>query len=418
MVESGHLIRGMAYVPGTVSGKLHRGTSTPGGIALVDFAQALEPIRSPSAFIIVGGAPLSHAMIEIVARGIPTVIIDRNQADLLTQESWVSVDGATGIIVINGDEKLLTQQVPQAPEAGQPIYLADRAEVWLMASVRNTEQARQAFNVGASGIGLVRSEFLAGDALQAPDVVCLIREFENLCIAAGGLRVTIRLIDIAADKPPRWMPAAQDVLRPLGMQGSRLYRYEPIYHVLCDQLSALAVLSERYPIEVLIPFVGRHDELLHWVEFVRRSLPETVAIGAMAETPAAVLDLANWGGLADFFSIGTNDLLQFYFAADRDEAAFSNILDPYAPAVYHLLQQVADTAAEYHKEIRLCGVLPRLSGVMPVLVGLGFCRFSVDPIWIPYLAETLYSLTLADAEALARRVCGCITSKEVCKTLR
>jgi phosphoenolpyruvate-protein kinase (PTS system EI component) len=411
------MLQGMAYVPGTASGELQRGTWNPGGIALVSLTQALEPITPPAAFIIVGGAPLSHAMIELVARGIPTVVIDTEQEGLLTPGTRVSVDGASGLIIINGRESSLSPRVPQAPKSGHPIHLADGTAVWLMASVRNRDQAHQATISGASSIGLVRSEFLASDAPHPPDVARLTREFESLCAAAGQMTVTIRLIDIAADKPPRWLSEAQHILRPLGMQGSRLYGHEPIHRVVQDQLAALAALSEHYPIEVLIPFISRRGELLRWVEFIRRTLPDSVPIGAMAETPAAVLDLANWGDLVDFFSVGTNDLIQYYFGADRDEAALSDMLNPYDPALYRLLQTVADAAAEYRDEIRLCGVLPRLSGVLPALAGLSFRRFSVDPLWIPYLAESLHSTTTTDAEDLASRVCNCKDSKEVVETL-
>jgi phosphoenolpyruvate-protein kinase (PTS system EI component) len=418
MIEPDYMLRGMAYVPGTASGELQRGTSIPGGIALVNLPQALKPITPPAAFIIVGGAPLSHAMIELVARGIPTVVIDKEQEGLLTPGARASVDGATGIIVINGGERLPPPRIPQSPKSGYPIQLADGTTVWLMASVRNSDQARQASISGASSIGLVRSEFLACDESHPPDVSRLTLEFENLCTAAHPLTVTIRLIDIAADKPPRWLSNTQPMLRPLGMQGSRLYPYEPIHSVVRNQLAALAALSERYPLEVLIPFIGRRDELIRWVEVVRRSLPDTVPVGAMAETPAAVLDLVNWGDLVDFFSVGTNDLIQYYFGADRDEPALSDLLNPYDPAIYCLLQQVADAAAEYRDEIRLCGVLPRLTGVLPALVGLGFRRFSVDPLWIPYLAESLYSTTVNDAKELAGRVCNCTDSKEVVETLK
>lgn len=416
MVESAHLVRGLAYVPGRASGELQRGTSNPGAIALVNMSEALAPIAPPAAFIIVGGTPLSHAMIELVAKATPTVVIDAKQERMLTPGGNVSVDGATGLI-ITGGESLWPQQVPPTPKAGDPIHLVDKASVWLMASVRNSEQAYQALLSGASGIGLVRSEFLASDAPEPPSVARLTREFESVCIAAGHLEVTMRLIDIAADKPPRWLPKAQHILHPLGMQGSRLYSHEPVHSVVKNQLTALAKLSKRYSIEVLIPFIGRRDELLHWIELIRDSLPESVPIGAMAETPASVLDLANWRNLVDFVSIGTNDLMQFYFGADRDEPTFSDILDPYAPAIYCLLQQVADAAADYRDEIRLCGVLPRLPGVLPVLVGLGFRHFSVDPIWIPYLAETLYPISTKEAENLAHRVCLCHNSKEVGETL-
>jgi phosphoenolpyruvate-protein kinase (PTS system EI component) len=137
----------------------------------------------------------------------------------------------------------------------------------------------------------------------------------------------------------------------------------------------------------------------------------------MAETPAAVLELANWGDLVDFFSIGTNDLIQYFVGADRDEPALSHMLDPYDPAIYRLLRQVSEAAGDQLNRIRLCGVLPRLNGVLPVLVGLGFRRFSVDPTWIPYLAKSLCSTTSANTQDLAHRVCACSHSQEVHKIL-
>jgi phosphoenolpyruvate-protein kinase (PTS system EI component) len=360
---------------------------------------------------------LSHAMIGLVAKGIPTVLIDSEQESMLKAGSMVSVDGATGLIAIDGEAIQQPLYIPQPPMAGHPIHLVDRTPVWLMASVRNSDQAKQALISGASGIGLVRSEFLANDGPEPPNVARSIQEFENLCTAAGHLTVTVRLIDIAEDKPPRWLSEAQQILRPTGMQGVRLYTHEPIRSVVRDQLAALARLCDRFPIEVLIPFIGRRDELLYWHEFVRRFLPESVAIGAMAETPAAVIDMANWTDLIDFSSIGTNDLIQYYFAADRDEPELSDILDPYTPALYRLLQQVAETVGEYRERIRLCGVLPRLSGVLPVLVGLGFRRFSIDPVWIPYLTEKLRTLQTIEVEALANRVCACADSREVREVL-
>ena len=129
------------------------------------------------------------------------------------------------------------------------------------------------------------------------------------------------------------------------------------------------------------------------------------------------LDIGNWGDLVDFFAVGTNDLMQCVFGADRDEPVLRRVLDPYAPVLYRLLDQVAQSAGEYQHRVRICGVLPRLSGILPILVGLGFRRFSVDPIWIPYLAQGLRGLKVADAEDLARRVCACRDSRAVCETL-
>lgn len=218
------------------------------------------------------------------------------------------------------------------------------------------------------------------------------------------MAVTIRLLDVAPDKPPRWLPQARGLLRPFGMQSARLFDTEPVRTVLRHQLAALGQLAGRHAFEVLVPFVGSREELLRWTGLVRESLPQGVPVGAMLESPAAVLDMGNWHDAVDFFAIGSNDLMQCLFATDRDEPQLGTAVSPHAPVLYRVLGQALAAAGGYRERVRLCGVLPRLPGVLPVLLGLGYRRFSVDPVWIPYLARDLAALQLSDAEALAWEV--------------
>ena len=418
MAESNLHLQGMAYVPGVAHGVLHRGVARPNVIALIGRMEAVDPTARPAALIVVDEAPLSHRMISLAARGIPTVLISAAQAKLLEPGTEVWVDGAAGQIVASIGEVPTATRSPPIPEAGHPVYLADGTAVWLMASIRGTQGARQAIASGAAGIGLMRSEFLGDELSQPPDTAYFTRELETLCdLTAPHMGITVRLLDLAADKPPHWLPDARHLLRPLGMQGARLFTREPVGSVLRAQLAAVAALSDRFDLAILIPYLGTREELIHWAGFVRQSLPQGVPIGAMAETPAAVLDLANWCDAADFFTVGCNDLMQCLFGADRDEPELRSCLDPYAPVLYRLLGQAADAAGEYQDRVRLCGVLPRLAGVLPVLVGLGFRRFSVDPTWIPYLADGLHLFTVADAQELAYRVRTCRESREVSELL-
>lgn len=413
MAEPDLPLHGMAYVPGVARGVLRHGAGQPGSIALLGDAQAVDTGDRPAAFIVANGAPLSHRIIGLAALGIPTVLISAAQARLLEPGSELLVDGASGWIASARADSTTATPPPPAPMAGQPVRLADGTPVWLLASVRGTQGAGEAVARGAAGIGLVRSEFLGADEVLPPDAAYFTAALETLCSAAAPLRVTLRLVDLAADKPPRWLHDAQHLLHPLGMQGARLFPREPVRSVLQAQLEALAALSERFALEVLIPYLGSREELLHWTGLVRRSLPQGVQVGAMLETPAALLDLANWMDIADFFAIGCNDLMQCLFGADRDEPGLRSSLDPYAPVLYRLLGQAAAGAGELRDRLRLCGVLPRLTGILPLLVGLGFRRFSVDPVWIPYLARDLRSLTLSDAQDLGRRVTDCTDSRAV-----
>jgi phosphoenolpyruvate-protein kinase (PTS system EI component) len=401
-------LQGMAYVPGLGRGVLRRGSGGADTVALVGQAEAIEISSDPAALIVVDGAPLSHRMIRLVGRGIPTVLIDTAQAARLRPGDMVLVDGASGRITgFPATAAPPNRGVPARPVAGQPIQLADGAAVWLLASVPGVRETAEAVAQGAAGIGLVRSEFLGADQLCPPDAAYFTAAFKELCLVASPLSITVRLIDLAADKPPRWLPQARELLGPLGKQGSRLFDLQPVRSVLQAQLEALATLSEQFEIEVLIPYLSRHEELTRWIPEVRRLLPKGVSVGTMLETPAALLDVANWVGHADFFAIGGNDLMQCLFGADRDTPELRSQLDPYAPVLYRLLGKVAEVMRDSPDRIRVCGVLPRLSGILPLLVGLGFRRFSIDSIWIPYLARDLGALTIDAAEALANGVRRC-----------
>lgn len=412
MADSMLRLQGTGYVPGVAHGTLQRGTGRPGSIALIGPSDVVGPLGDPAGLIVVDGAPLSHRMIGLVARGLPTVLISTAQATRLLPGSPLWLDGATGLIT-DGEPGPAERSPPPPPESGRAVRLADGTKVRLMASVRGTAGVQKAVGCGAASIGLVRSEFLGADRSRPPDRAYFRQAFQELDEAAGRLKLTIRLIDLAADKPPSWLTDATELLRPLGMQGVRLYRLDPVRRVLDAQLGALAEWAERRPVEVLIPFLGSLQELTHWTRLVRDALPDSTPVGAMLETPAAVLDIRNWSAITDFVAIGCNDLMQCLFGADRDEPRVRDCLDPYAPVLYRLLNDVAAAAPRRVESVRLCGVLPRLAGVLPLLVGVGLRQFSVDPVWIPYLARDLAVGTLPDAEALAGRVMACRHSDEV-----
>lgn len=418
MNESGLQIRGLGYVPGVAHGVLRVGAADGDGIALVSQQTAVGMTSRPAGVVVVDGAPLSHDMIGLVARAIPMVVIDRVQAQRLEPGAEVWIDGVTGVISSDGSGMPLRTAGPPAPRAGHAVRLGCGTKVWLMASVRSTNAVLQAVAAGAASIGLVRTEFLGLEREQPPDRGYFEAGLHALCSAAGPLAITFRLVDLAADKPPRWLHDGRSLLGPLGMQGARLFSQEPVQGVVRAELEALAALSERFPIEVLIPYLGSRDELERWTAFVRGYMPQGVLVGSMVETPAAVLDITNWGEVADFLAVGCNDLMQCLFGIDRDEPLSHSCLDPYSPVLFRLLAQAADSAGGYLNRVRLCGVLPRIWGVLPVLVGLGYRRFSADAVWIPYLAEGLRELTLGGAQELAREVCACRQSSEVRQLLQ
>jgi phosphoenolpyruvate-protein kinase (PTS system EI component) len=185
----------------------------------------------------------------------------------------------------------------------------------------------------------------------------------------------------------------------------RLFPYEPVRSVYRAQLAAIDALSDRFDIRVLIPFLGSLRELREWQGRVRQRLHKPLPVGAMAETPASALQVAEWLDQVDFVALGCNDLMQCLFGADRGRADLSPYLDPFSPVLYRFLRQVAESIPQQQDRLQLCGVLPQLPGILPLLLGLGFRVFSVEASSLDYLRRRIACTSLGQARELAYRVC-------------
>lgn len=412
------LMQGMAYVPGCVCGVLRRGSrpSSADDILLITQADIPKLNGRPAGVVVLDGAPFSHCMIGLLGLGVPTIAIPAPAVQALSDGMPVMLNGGEGVLS-SAEAGVDVPAEPEPPSAGDPVFTADGVPVYLCASVRSLSAAHAAASCGAASIGLVRSEFLTPDDGSRPAEAFYLQAFADLCEAASPLKVTIRLLDAAVDKRPAWLPEIAGFGAILGLQGARLFGDAAIHKVVQAQLLAMARLAADYDLEVLIPYLVRREELHHWVGQFRPLLPPGVPLGAMIETPAAALDIGRWFDDADFITVGCNDLMQCLFAADRDSPAVSRYLDPYAPLLYRLLQQIADNAGGHLEKVRLCGVLPQLRGVLPILLGLGFRRFSVDAVHIPYLAQTIRTSTISTVQMQAHAVCHASDSTQVLAAL-
>ena len=407
-------LEGIPYVPGTAVGRLERGpgavaTDTP-AVRVITPEEIDAVTASTAGLVVVDAAPFSHTLIALLGRGLPTVLVTAAQARSLETGCPVHIDGATGVLCDPADAGA-DHAAPAVPTGRAPT--ADGTLVTLLASVRSPQAARRARERGAQGIGLVRSEFLQPPDGGIPDAAFYTATLRALAEAAAPLPVTFRLLDIAADKRPAWLPAGDTVGQHLGLQGVRLFGRAPVDQVVRAQLAAITEVAQERDLRVLLPFVVRLEEFEYWRERLGGALPGHVAVGVMAETVASVLDIDRLLDAADFVAIGCNDLMQAVFSADRDQPALRDYLDPYAPVLLRLFAQVAAQAGDRLDRIQLCGLLPQVRGILPVLVGMGYRRFSVDGPFIPYLAATLAGVTRVECEAQATAVCAAGTSREV-----
>lgn len=406
---------GIPYFPGISRGVLHIGLAgaTADNIVVLSLSEIKPATMRPAGFLVVDGAPFSHTMISLLGYGVPVVMISDQQANNLVEGVLLQIDGSTGEIISGGVMQDFVTQHLLSPPAGQSVFTADGTAIKLCASARNIDSIRLAVEMGAQSIGLVRTEFLLPADGRVPDSDYYQDTFDVICRTAAPLSVTFRLLDIAEDKMPAWMPASKHIGGILGQQGVRLYGSEPVRSVVQAQLSAINALSEHDNIRLLIPYLVRLEELRYWRDWIAEQISRPIEIGGMAETPASVLDINNWFADADFVAIGCNDLMQCLFAADRDRAELRNYLDPYAPVLFRLLRDTAQVVGANLEKVLLCGILPQLPGILPALIGLGYRTFSIDAHSIPCLAQTVATTTLADAEQLAAQVCVAKESREV-----
>ena len=425
----GVCIQGTPYVPGLVSGILQWGVDGLGAGKLCVLShkdiglivqgpqsddQALARKFDGAGIIAVGGAPLSHVMIRLFGLGVPTVIVSSEQLMGLSDGMALILDGATGLISDPSQVKSAATRIePFIPQPGASVKTADGAHLRLMASISGTFGAARAVACGAASIGLTRSEYLLPPDDRSPDADYFESVFERLCNAAHPLPLTVRLLDIAAGKSFDTQTGMPGVEWTLGARGSQLYSTESVHRVFQAQVEAVGRLTARFDLSLLLPNVWGLEAYLHWRSEIERLLNGAVRIGAMAETPAAALAIADLAKRADFVAIGCNDLMQCFFGIDRNIAELSQFLDPYAPALLRFLREVAVAAGEKAGEVQLCGLLSQSPGVLPVLVGVGFRSFSVEPRMIPYLAETVRGIDTASASALAASVCSAPDSETV-----
>ena len=406
-----HII-GMPYVPGAARGRLQWGMqdNPEGKIVILEqpLADRFEPL--PAGFVMVDGALLSHSLIPLLGSGVPGILITRSQAKRLQAGMELILDGTTGLLSTDLSEHICPYE-PPAP--GGVLATRDGEVVSLRVSARSQRAVQYAVEFGAEAIGLLRSEFLVPEDEQLPGAAFYRSEFRKLCETAAGLPLTIRLFDVAASKRPSWLPLAPVDAGVLGRQGVRLYADEPVHSIYLAQLQAIAALAPEFEVRVLLPYVADLAELQYWHEDIKRQLVYPLAVGAMAETPAAALQLREWLEVVEFVAIGCNDLMQCLFGADRDEPELRRYLDPYAPALYRFLQLVAGAVQDRLNAVQLCGVLPQLPGILPLLLGLGYRVFSVEATLLPYLWSTIAGTHAGEARMLAERVCRARSSAAV-----
>ncbi|HEX7653349.1 MAG TPA: phosphoenolpyruvate--protein phosphotransferase, partial [Verrucomicrobiae bacterium] len=306
-----------------------------------------------------------------------------------------------------------TSQAPGTIQTGARFELA--------ANAASTEEAERAFALGAESIGLFRSEMLFLDQPSPPDETAQLQIYQRLLKTAGGRMVIIRTLDAGGDKPLPYLHLPAEENPALGYRAIRIYReFETLFRT---QLRALLRASASGPLRIMIPMVTTSDEA-RWVKNIFQEekahlsatgLPFNPAtqLGAMIEVPAAAYALPVLGQEFDFFSIGSNDLLQYFAATDRADARLAHLYTPTNPAFLQLLKNIVDQAHAQQKWIGLCGEMAGQIRCLPLLLGLGLDEISVSANVLRDLKMELAAWQLAESRQLLLTALGCPSSRAV-----
>ena len=391
-----------------------------------------------AAFVTEAGSPLSHSAILARSLGIPAIVSVRG-ARLLQEGETVIIDGKNGFIVGAPDEVALEQyHQAQAEDKAWRARLAelknlpaetqDGTRVHLRANIELPEDVSACDENGAEGIGLYRTEFLYLNRAAAPSEQEQLDAYTIVMQALPGQSVTIRTLDLGADKQLEGAsrqtgPVASNPA--LGLRGIRLCLREN--ELFRPQLRALLRTASHYPLRVMLPMISNLQELQQTkaqIAAVREELlaegyavNDQLELGAMIEVPAAALCADQLAEHVDFFSIGTNDLIQYSLAIDRIDDEVNYLYDPLHPAVLRLINMTLEAGARANIPVAMCGEMAGDLRLIPLLLGMGLREFSTHPTNLLELKHRIRQFSLADTIPLAHAALACSDAQAVAALL-
>jgi phosphotransferase system enzyme I (PtsI) len=393
-------------------------------------------------FITDVGGRTSHTAIVARSMDIPAVVGAREASRLIRQDDWVVIDGDFGVIIVNPSpivlEEFRFRQRQSELERARlnrlrhtPAVTLDGEPVELLANIELPGDAVTALEAGAVGVGLFRSEFLFmnrdGDL---PDEDEQFEAYRAAVQAMKGLPVTIRTIDIGADKPfdrgSAHEPRHDHTLNPaLGLRAIRWSLSEP--GMFRQQMRAILRASAFGKVRLLIPMVAHLSEIRLTFEALTRAKQQLqdagraftdIEVGAMIEVPAAALMLPTFLRYFDFVSIGTNDLIQYTLAIDRADDQVSHLYDPWHPAVLRLIAGTISEANRQRKGVAVCGEMAGDTAFTELLLAMGLRSFSMHPAQIPSIKQRILRADARRLAAALEAVLGADDPQQAARTLQ
>ncbi|MEJ5211668.1 MAG: phosphoenolpyruvate--protein phosphotransferase [Burkholderiales bacterium] len=376
-----------------------------------------------AAFITDVGGATSHTAILARSLNIPCVVALHHARSLIREHELIIVDGDQGVVIVNPDQHVLAeyqlrknqweidrQKLRRLVQARARTL--DGTPVELHANIELPQDVAQVKENGATGIGLFRSEFLF---MNRPDLPGEDEQFEfyrQVVQEMDGAPVTIRTLDLGADKQLTHMERPASANPALGLRAIRLCLAEP--HLFHTQLRAILRASHYGRVQILIPMLATVQELnqtLHLIEVAKHSLEADglpydrgVKVGGMIEIPAAALTVQAFVKKLDFLSIGTNDLIQYTLAIDRTDDTVAHLYDPLHPAVLQLVAHTIRTATRAGTPVAVCGEMAGDPALTRLLLGFGLRAFSMHPAHLLAVKQQVLKTSLPEVQNLVGKM--------------
>lgn len=374
----------------------------------------------------------SHTAILARSLGIPTLTDINFSALNLHPQQDIIIDGNPGILITAPDARVLRyyrheiavqQQMQQQMLANvhQPAVTADGHGIEIAANIASLAEAVAAFDNGAEGVGLFRTEMSFMDRATPPDYAELAALYTHVMAHAAGKPVIFRTFDIGGDKPMDYLNIGDEENPFLGFRAVRTYRlYRDLFSM---QLKAILTASAHGPAKIMIPMISNVDEVIWCREVLaavmqdmdNAGLPynDGIELGVMLEVPSVIFAIPEIAAYADFFSVGSNDLTQYFFAADRGNSQVADVYDNYAPSFLRAMQFAVEEVHRAGKWIGICGELGASQDFLPLFTGMGFDELSMSGTAIPGVKHALRELNFAKCQQLARHAVTLKRSAEV-----
>ena len=370
------------------------------------------------------GGKTSHTAIVARSLDIPAVVGARSASQLIRQDDWIIIDGDAGVVIVDPSSIILAEYGFKQRQGDlererltrlrhTPSVTLDGQKIELLANIEMPEDTNAALLVGAVGVGLFRSEFLfMGRQGNLPDEEEQFEQYRRAVEGMKGLPVTIRTVDVGADKPLDEARHDAAHLNPaLGLRAIRWSLADP--EMFLTQLRAILRAAALGKVNLLVPMLAHASEIYQTVALVKQAQHDLdargvvygpVQLGAMIEIPAAALSLKLFLKHFDYLSIGTNDLIQYTLAIDRADESVAHLYDPLHPAVLRL---VADTIAEgaaQGKSVSVCGEMAGDVSMTRLLLGMGLKSFSMHPSQVLQVKQQILRSDAEKLKAFAQQV--------------